>query len=108
MNDVIRRPERRSFLRTAAAGGATVGVGLLASSRPASAGGNLTNGDVSILRFLAAVEIIETDLWLQYAELGGHSGQRTDGTYWGQPDLYQGPQQPRCRHGTIHPRQHRG
>ena len=33
--------------------------------------GSPTKGDAAILRFLAAAEIIETDLWLQYAELGG-------------------------------------
>jgi hypothetical protein len=33
--------------------------------------GTLTNGDAAILRFLAAAEIIETDLWLQHWELGG-------------------------------------
>jgi hypothetical protein len=31
----------------------------------------LTSGDASILRFLAAAEILETDLWQQYNELGG-------------------------------------
>ena len=31
----------------------------------------MTKGDIAILTFLAAVETIETDLWLQYAELGG-------------------------------------
>ncbi len=31
----------------------------------------LTEGDVNILRFLAAAEILETDLWQQYNELGG-------------------------------------
>ena len=36
-----------------------------ASNRP------LTKGDIAILRLLAAVELIESDLWLQYAELGG-------------------------------------
>jgi hypothetical protein len=30
-----------------------------------------TRGDVAILRFLAAAEIIESDLWQQYNELGG-------------------------------------
>ena len=30
-----------------------------------------TQGDVNILRFLAAAELIETDMWQQYAELGG-------------------------------------
>ena len=33
--------------------------------------GKLTKGDVAILRLLAAAEIIETDLWQQYNELGG-------------------------------------
>jgi hypothetical protein len=36
-----------------------------ASNRP------LNKGDIAILRLLAAVELIESDLWLQYAELGG-------------------------------------
>jgi hypothetical protein len=31
----------------------------------------LTTGDVAILKFLAAAELIESDLWTQYAELGG-------------------------------------
>ena len=33
--------------------------------------GHLKKGDAAILRFLAAAEIIETDLWQQYNELGG-------------------------------------
>jgi hypothetical protein len=48
-----------------AAGAATAGTGLL------SAQGSLTSGDAAILRFLAAAEILETDLWIQYNELGG-------------------------------------
>lgn len=67
---------RRSFLRRglAVAGAGTLGVGLLANGLPAFAeveSGGLTKGDVAILRFLAAAEIIETDLWRQYNELGG-------------------------------------
>ena len=31
----------------------------------------LTKGDAAILRFLAALEILEADLWQQYNELGG-------------------------------------
>jgi hypothetical protein len=34
----------------------------------------LTAGDIAILRFLAAAELLETDLWQQYAELGGVTG----------------------------------
>jgi Ferritin-like domain len=64
---------RRSFMLTGAAVGAgTIGAGrLLAHPSPAVAHGGLTRGDAAILRFLAAVEILETDLWQQYNELGG-------------------------------------
>lgn len=66
---------RRSFLRKGlAAGAGAVAAGLLANELPALADvGNdpLTQGDAAILRFLAAAEIIESDLWQQYNELGG-------------------------------------
>src|SRR5262249_5110961 len=52
--------------------GATIGAGgLLADAPAAIAKGGLTAGDAAILRFLAAAEIIETDLWQQYNELAG-------------------------------------
>jgi hypothetical protein len=70
-----RSTNRRSFIKKglAAAGTAGVGAGLLGTSPifGEERSGSLTKGDASILRFLAAAEIIETDLWLQYAELGG-------------------------------------
>ena len=46
-------------------------TGWLASGALAKAdgGGSLNRGDVAILRFLAAAEILETDLWQQYNEL---------------------------------------
>jgi hypothetical protein len=67
---------RRSFLgKSLVVGAGTIGAGLLAntsSAKPKPAkGGGLTKGDADILRFLAAAEIIETDLWQQYNELGG-------------------------------------
>src|SRR5712671_3483493 len=70
---------RRLFLRNgiAAAGVATVGAaGLLAGRVPIAdeedeKSGKLTKGDAAILRFLSAAEILETDLWIQYNELGG-------------------------------------
>ena len=64
---------RRSFLLTGAAIGAgTIGAGrFLADASPALAAGGLTKGDAAILRFLAAAELIETDLWQQYNELAG-------------------------------------
>jgi hypothetical protein len=40
----------------------------------ARASGPQSSGDVAILRFLAAAEIIEVDLWQQYNELGGVNG----------------------------------
>ena len=69
---------RRSFLRKglAVGGAGAIGAGLLANglSLPAFAeesSSSLNQGDVAILRFLAAAEILETDLWQQYNELGG-------------------------------------
>ena len=67
---------RRSFLRKglAVGGAATIGAGLLATGLPAfakEASGGLTPGDAAILRFLSAAEILETDFWQQYNELGG-------------------------------------
>ena len=63
---------RRSFLgKSLAVGAGTIGAGLLANAPTARASGGLTRGDADILRFLAAAEIIETDLWQQYNELAG-------------------------------------
>jgi hypothetical protein len=70
---------RRSFLRGGVAtGAAALGAGLLSNSLPGFAkvpdndnSGQLTRGDAAILKFLGAVEIIESDLWEQYWELGG-------------------------------------
>jgi hypothetical protein len=63
---------RRSFLGTSLALGAgTVGAGLLSSIRTAEASGGLTRGDAALLRFPAALEILEADFWIQYNELGG-------------------------------------
>jgi hypothetical protein len=80
-------PSRRSFLRTGLAVGAgTIGAGMVAHALPAFADdgagdGRLTRGDVAILRFLAAAEILESDLWQQYNELGGiPDGEVPDGS----------------------------
>jgi hypothetical protein len=63
---------RRSFLgKSLAVGAGTIGAGLLVSTRTTKASAALTSGDAAILRFLAAAEILETDLWQQYNELGG-------------------------------------
>jgi hypothetical protein len=67
---------RRSFVKSGLA--ATVGAGLLADSSsvlaekgPEEHSGRLTPGDAALLRFAAAAEILETDFWVQYNELGG-------------------------------------
>ena len=62
---------RRSFVGTAGLAVGAAGAGLLAKGVPAVADGGLTQGDAAILRFLAALEILETDLWQQYNELAG-------------------------------------
>jgi hypothetical protein len=65
--------QRRSFLKgMGMAGAALTGGSLLATaSETAQTSGIITSGDVALLRFVAAAELIETDLWQQYAELGG-------------------------------------
>ncbi len=77
--NILERPvDRRSFIKKGAiaAGAATVGAGLLSHGLAAfgeepSTNGSLNAGDIAILQFLAAAELIESDLWQQYAELGG-------------------------------------
>jgi hypothetical protein len=72
-----RGASRRSFLKNSMVAGAvaTVGAGILGNGLPAFARSTsdaaLTKGDIAILQFLAAAELIESDLWIQYAELGG-------------------------------------
>jgi hypothetical protein len=67
---------RRSFLKSMGVTGAAALSGslLFAGQASAKSGGGLSKGDAAILRFLAAAELIETDLWEQYAELGGVNG----------------------------------
>src|SRR5215469_283149 len=65
----------RSFLRKglAVGGAGPIGAALLVNEVPTLAGasGGLTPGDAAILRFLSALETLETDFWQQYNELGG-------------------------------------
>jgi hypothetical protein len=65
---------RKSFLATGLAVGVGAGLGPLGidpSALAANGHGPLFEGDEAILRFLAAAELLETDLWRQYNELGG-------------------------------------
>ena len=70
--------KRRSFLKSISLAGATATAGalmgkqLLAEATPSPR--RLSKGDVALLRFAAAVELIEADLWQQYNELGGVNG----------------------------------
>jgi hypothetical protein len=70
---------RRSFLRQAGlASAVATGAGAVAATRASArahrASRGPTEGDFAILRFLAAAELIESDLWEQYAGFGGASG----------------------------------
>src|SRR5579859_4942777 len=63
---------RRSFMKRLGVAGAALPAGALLTSKTrarAEGSGRITDGDAAILRFLAAAEILETDLWQQYAEL---------------------------------------
>src|SRR6516164_9595686 len=75
---------RRWFLKKSAfaASAVTLGAGLFNKRLAAFEGkdkdkdkeeksGSLTRGDAALLRFAAAAEILETDFWVQYNELGG-------------------------------------
>jgi len=73
-----RSGSRRSFLKKGAlgAGAAAIAAGLLpgrlsAFDRGEDDGAPITKGDIAILTFLSALEQVEADLWIQYAELGG-------------------------------------
>src|ERR1700682_6686237 len=96
---------RRSMLRGGLVGPGLMGAALLAGmpatslARDFRDGDELTEGDVSILRFLAALEILEADLW------GEHPGQRAHERHRHQ-DLYGCSQQHRQRHVAVHSRQH--
>ena len=70
---LLNRMQRRSVLKGLGVVGAAVSAGSLLTTiaEAQSRKGIITIGDVAILRFLAAAEILETDLWQQYNEFGG-------------------------------------
>jgi len=71
---------RRSFFKKGlTAGTASMSAWLLGNGSPlfgqaSKEGGKLAHGDAAILRFLAAAEILESDLWEQYWELSSATG----------------------------------
>lgn len=68
----IPTPSRRSFFKSTAGAAALAVSGFtLLDGKPIFAGSppELSSGDVAVLQFLAAAELVETDLWGQYTEL---------------------------------------
>ncbi len=67
--------KRRSFLRGLGMTGAALSAGALLSTetkgQSRSSRGRLSPGDVALLQFALWAELVESDLWKQYAELGG-------------------------------------
>jgi len=81
-SSVKHATNRRAFLTNGmiAAGAATMGAALLpgtsaAFGREEDDHAPITKGDIAILTFLSALEQVEADLWIQYAELGGATNQ---------------------------------
>lgn len=73
-----RTTPRRSFLKGMGMAGAALTASAILSgeSRAQSKSGKgrqLSTGDAAILQFLATAELLESDLWQQYTELGGLS-----------------------------------
>src|SRR5579872_3661127 len=70
--------KRRSFLKGLGIASATLSAGALLATKgnaqDTRSTGKLSKGDAALLRFAAAVELIEADLWQQYNELGGVQG----------------------------------
>ena len=70
--------KRRSFLKGLGIASATLSAGALLGTEGNAQGtrspGKLSKGDAALLRFAAAAELIEADLWQQYNELGGVQG----------------------------------
>jgi Ferritin-like domain len=67
--------ERRSFLKKLGIAGAAVSASALLTTEGKAQGtqstGRLSRGDVALLQFALWAETVESDLWTQYAELGG-------------------------------------
>jgi len=70
--------KRRSFLKGLGIASAALSAGALleteGNAQATRSTGKLSRGDAALLRFVAAAELIEADLWQQYNELGGVQG----------------------------------
>jgi len=67
--------KRRSFLKGLGMAGATLSAGTLLATegraQSSSRNDRLSRGDAALLQFALWAELVESDLWIQYAELGG-------------------------------------
>src|ERR1700739_500478 len=67
--------KRRSFLKGLGIAGAALSastiLGAKGSAQTARSRGKLSKGDAALLQFALWAELVESDLWTQYAELGG-------------------------------------
>jgi len=89
---LLKKPsDRRAFLKTGigAAGVVTTSTdllgGLSAFGQSQENDGDVTKGDIAILRFLNVLEQIEADIWIQYSELGGTQDNEVAGVNGGNP-----------------------
>ena len=114
---------RRSFLKKGmvAAGTATIGAALLTGTSTAFGRDDddnvpITKGDIAILTFLSALEQVEADLWIQYAELGGATNQglspidlelRSENYHRARSSLHHRAPRARRRYAPVHRRQYR-
>ncbi|WP_446743907.1 ferritin-like domain-containing protein [Silvibacterium acidisoli] len=72
VNPATNPLNRRSLLKHGLlAGGAAATLAATNAFSQSQSLFELDRGDIAILRFLAAAELLESDLWTQYAELGG-------------------------------------
>jgi len=85
-----RVTRRRSFLKNLGIFSATLSAAPLLTlegraehQQKRSSSSSLPDGDVAILKLLAAAEVLESDLWSQYAELGGTAATTSDEEFQG-------------------------
>jgi hypothetical protein len=98
---------RRSFLKGLGIVGATLLPARVlmiadAKAQEKTRSGSLTKGDADLLRFAAWAEIVESDLWVQYNELGGATTPNRR-----KSSLHRGSAKSRWRHAAVHYRQYR-
>ena len=110
MNSLKSLANRRSFIgKNLVAAGAAAGLfGSRSSLFGQARDGIATRGDVAILRFLAAAEIIESDLWIQYNELGGIQDSEVPGITGGSAAYITALAAAGRGHAPVHSRQYRG